>query len=450
MVRTGMMLGVLALVACGGAREVEVTIEATDTVTVAEMAAVRTLEITVLGTEPSAIRYPIKQEFADRKTTWLYKSKADGPLVFQVTARGDKRKLIAAGKSEVVTPGSRAVSVNVKLGHDQLPVNKRRMGQACDAEVDVCGTGFCVDGVCCDSACTGDCNTCNGATPGHCAPAVVGTNPRKKCATDPATPCGMDGSCDGAGACRIAPQGKVCAQAKCNAGMFTNASTCDGAGVCSPPMTRSCVPYACNSTNTACATICTLAAGCAMGVTCNFGNCGKVEVGARCFGGADCNTGTCIDGYCCDSACDGACKSCKEIGHEGQCVSVAPGGDDVHKICADTGSPTCGKNGKCDAAGGCAFYPKGTLCGTASCSADATMVTGPSVCAGDGSPCPAQVTTACAPYRCATDGSPGCEVSCGECSYYGADMGPPISGSCAAGSSCVDHCLMADSQFVCQ
>jgi hypothetical protein len=62
-----------------------------------------------------------------------------------------------------------------------------------------CDSGFCVDGVCCDTPCTGICTTCNqDATPtGICANVSFGQDPRDDCAPGPM----LQGTCNGAGLC---------------------------------------------------------------------------------------------------------------------------------------------------------------------------------------------------------------------------------------------------------
>ena len=77
----------LALAACGGAREVHLSIRAADALTTDQLAAVQTLEIAVLGAEPSSQRYTVGKLLLDRSTTWLYRAKVEGPLRFQVVAR---------------------------------------------------------------------------------------------------------------------------------------------------------------------------------------------------------------------------------------------------------------------------------------------------------------------------------------------------------------------------
>jgi hypothetical protein len=441
----------LPLVACGGEEEVHLTLRLDDSVTADRIPTIRALEIAVLGSEPADIRYGISDELNDREATWLYVSRTRAPLQFAVAARGDGRVLIASGRSRVITPGKSAVSDTIILGTTPPPPDKRRLGESCTPGVDTCASGFCADGVCCAVPCGGPCATCRGPVPGKCVLAAAGTNPRKACPSEAGNPCGMEGVCDDDGACRIAPKGKLCAQPSCAGGVFTSGATCDGRGACEAQVTRDCAPYACNPMGTACATICTAASGCAPSVTCTTGSCGKVKQGARCFGGADCQGELpCVDGYCCESSCTGACKSCKEPGHEGTCVDIPAGSDDPHKVCKDTGAAMCAQNGKCDGKGGCQQYPAGTQCGKASCSSDGGSYTAASICAGDGSPCPAPVTTDCAPYRCATDGVPGCGLSCGECAFYEPGMAPPFADRCAEGLSCVDQCLVPGGSFVCQ
>ena len=89
----------------------------------------------------------------------------------------------------------------------------------------------CVDGVCCDGACLGPCRSCNlAASAGRCMPVASGApDPRGVCvAMSPAT-CGLDGTCDGSGACRKWAVGSICAAATCSGDVFTPPSVCNGA-----------------------------------------------------------------------------------------------------------------------------------------------------------------------------------------------------------------------------
>lgn len=269
---------------------------------------------------------------------------------------------------------------------------------------------------------------------------------------DDTTPCGLDGTCDGAGKCRQALAGSSCGASTCSAGAFTGASYCDGMGLCVSPMPTSCAPYACNAAGNACATICAGDADCATPATCGSstntvnppGSCGLIALGNRCATDAQCAMGSCIDGVCCSAGgpC-GTCQSCAVPGHEGSCAPVPPGAPDPSATCTDEGG--CGTTGRCDGAGACAFYPAGKVCAEAGCSLDGTSYLPAAACKGDGSPCTRPAAVSCTPYVCTTEGgAPGCAQDCGLCTFY--DSGaPPFSSSCASGKACVNGCLTGTS-----
>ncbi len=61
-------------------------------------------------------------------------------------------------------------------------------------------------------------------------------------------------------------------------------------------------------------------------------------LGASCDASAECTSGFCVDGVCCESACIGTCDACGEAGMEGECVNIsgAPRGDrDGCMMCVD-------------------------------------------------------------------------------------------------------------------
>jgi hypothetical protein len=62
-----------------------------------------------------------------------------------------------------------------------------------------------------------------------------------------------------------------------------------------------------------------------------------------CTSPTQCDSGNCVDGVCCDSACDGPCVACDAEAHVGVCRPTAGGSDD----------PAC-TAGVCDGAGSCA------------------------------------------------------------------------------------------------
>lgn len=87
-----------------------------------------------------------------------------------------------------------------------------------------------------------------------------------------------------------------------------------------------------------------------------FGRRTPREPGQDCSSRADCTTGVCSDGVCCNRACDGTCESCVGMltgAADGTCLNVLAGtrcGPDPH-TCTAGGEyavmPTCNANGHC-------------------------------------------------------------------------------------------------------
>jgi len=87
-----------------------------------------------------------------------------------------------------------------------------------------------------------------------------------------------------------------------------------------------------------------------------------------CASNADCMTGNCEDGICCDTTCGGcmACVASKRPGPDGEC-NLIPVGKDPDSDCPTEPTSTCGKTGLCDGKGSCALYPAGVSCGAITC-----------------------------------------------------------------------------------
>lgn len=94
-----------------------------------------------------------------------------------------------------------------------------------------CASGFLVDGVCCETAACGACSTCDATqkeivdNPGRCGTQRAGLDLRDDCAATPAATCGLEGSCDGRGACSFHARGTACAIEGASA-------ACSGTGEC--------------------------------------------------------------------------------------------------------------------------------------------------------------------------------------------------------------------------
>jgi hypothetical protein len=258
---------------------------------------------------------------------------------------------------------------------------------------------------------------------GHCQYIAVDL-PDPDCNAQDRTTCGNTGLCDGQGSCTLYPADTVCAPSSCS-GLIENAPrTCDGKGVCREAQLVDCAPFVCG--NGACTTTCDPkdANTCENGHACVASGsgyaCGKRKNGQSCPDSSQCESGFCVDGVCCESACTGACRSCNLAGSPGKCTNVGAGSADPRRTCSDKGAAKCSTNGKCDGNGACQIYPQGTECGAASCTAGA--YTPPSTCNAAGQ-CVASRARTCSPFTC--NGN-SCFDAC------------TSDKQCAAGSFCVN------------
>ncbi|HEX3698706.1 MAG TPA: hypothetical protein VH374_25280 [Polyangia bacterium] len=288
----------------------------------------------------------------------------------------------------------------VDVAPDVSADGPKALGVSCQI-ADECDSGVCVDGVCCESTC-GICQACNvPGSLGRCAPVAVKT-PSTLCVDQTAAlPCGYNGTCDGHGGCFRPAAGQMCAPASCAGSTFNPVRACDGQGACVAAVPVSCAPFNCDPTGGShCRTTCSGAGDCVSTAQCNNNSCGvkpKKNNGAGCTADGDCNSNICSDGVCCDGRCGGQCQSCTLAGTVGQCKPVPNLKGDPHGICKDNGAATCGTNGLCDGAGGCAKYPVGSVCEAAQCVAHA--IVGARHCDAAGT-CGAPALSDCAPYRC--------------------------------------------------
>ncbi|MCB9788163.1 MAG: lamin tail domain-containing protein [Deltaproteobacteria bacterium] len=188
-----------------------------------------------------------------------------------------------------------------------------------------------------NSSCAG-CQTCNGT--GACKNVPFGTDFHDDCAATAQTSCGLDGQCDGNGACDYWGTSAVVTPASCTAGVLTLADYCDGAGSVADGGTQSCTPYICAS-GTACGTTCSSHAQCATGYFCDFNDLdgdgrtndcvAKRLDGQQCNLGApfECANGTCNNGGICCAGGGDCCtnsNNCQHLAVAPTCSSSAPGG----------------------------------------------------------------------------------------------------------------------------
>src|SRR5262245_3177958 len=184
-------------------------------------------------------------------------------------------------------------------------------GKPCSVAAE-CATRACCDGVCCENACTGACKACammyTDQPDGMCAATTAGKDPHDDC-TPGTTACGDDGMCDGAGACRKYGTSQVCAAASCSGSMFHPTQTCTGTGICESVAPIDCGAYPCVTSG--CRTPCTGDVDCPNGNYCLSAMCKAKKIdGSTCTMGNECTSGSCVDGFCCDSMCNGTCNAC--------------------------------------------------------------------------------------------------------------------------------------------
>ncbi len=325
-----------------------------------------------------------------------------------------------------------------------------------------CATGNCADGFCCSSACSGGCDVCS-VTPGTCtaiASGSAGVNP----SCSPFLCDGVGGSCPST--CTL--------DAQCVVGSFCNGSSCQalkGSGVacggnhectstfcvdnvccqsacagacdvCSvTPGTCTlvaaggagnpvCGGSVCDGASASCPNTCATDSGCAAGYYCaSNGTCqARRAQAATCDLIGDCKVSgcrecsgatTCKDGYCCGTACAGACQTCAAA--PGTCTAVV-GADDLDSC---TGVNTCDPTGACWSKNGqgCAV---GSTCASGSC---ADSVCCSTACAGGCDVCNV------VPGTCTVvaTGTPGANPSCAPFVCGGSATCP---GSCAADTNC--------------
>lgn len=290
-----------------------------------------------------------------------------------------------------------------------------------------CISGFCVSGVCCDTACSSPCSACtasakeSGETDGKCGPAKAGTDPRGDCPEDDKSTCQRDGKCDGAGACSLYAAGVTCSGPTCKDGVKTLPKLCNGEGTCGVLGVVQCEPAEC--AGNLCLTDCIDDSGCTAGEYCDpvTNNCNdKLVQGSACLTPNECTTQFCVDGVCCESACNLPCTACSANlgqGQDGQCSPVLAGADPKGD-CETSAPSSCGTDGECNGAGACRKHGATAVCGAASCSGG--VQTNAKTCDGAGS-CASNGTTNCSPYVCGGD---GCLTSCSSTSQ------------CVTGSTC--------------
>ena len=198
-------------------------------------------------------------------------------------------------------------------------------GTSCATAAD-CRSGFCVDGVCCDSACTGACSACD---------------------------------------------------------LAASKGTCTNVASGPPHGSRSCSPYAACSAG-ACIGTCAADADCAATAYCLGAACTpKKSNGSTCSTTNECASGNCVDGTCCNTACGEQCAACNVGGKEGTCTAVTGRPVGARAACAGVGVGTsCGQACNGSDTAKCNYPPTTAPCSANACASG--IETHASTCNGSG------------------------------------------------------------------
>ena len=85
-----------------------------------------------------------------------------------------------------------------------------------------------------------------GGSNGTCGAIAEGADPDNECPNQGDASCGTTGTCNGARACALYPDGTTCAPLTCNGSIITTARYCDGNGTCKQAQTVDCSPSLCD------------------------------------------------------------------------------------------------------------------------------------------------------------------------------------------------------------
>ena len=277
-------------------------------------------------------------------------------------------------------------------GAGTCAMNKKPNGETCAVAAD-CGSGYCIDGVCCNTTCTGTCQSC--AVPGRlgaCGNVLPG-------AVD--SSCGSGQFCDASAICQSGakPNGATCAGGSdCGSGFCVDGLCCtsacaDTCYACNVPGTEgTCSPIQTGGVDAMATKTCASPNYCNKDHVCTMG---KKPNGATCGSDLECGSNFCVDGTCCESSCTGKCRSCKNT--TGTC-GLTKDGMDLRNDCVGTApGGVCG--GTCDGNGACRSKPQGTPCQQAGCSEVLGLITGGGTCDGAGN-CAYTVNMQCNGFGC--------------------------------------------------
>jgi hypothetical protein len=150
---------------------------------------------------------------------------------------------------------------------------------------------------------------------------------------------------------------------------------------------------------------------CSGDATCSQSGACTKKLGVTCSTSAGCDSGFCVDGVCCDSACDGQCEACNSAGTAGRCAPARGEPIAPRAGCGEASSTAVCAKPVCDGTErkACVGFPTAaTACGAAECVSNAVSFVG--ACNGQGV-CNAAPSQSCGRYVCA---NAACRTSCGD------------------------------------
>ncbi|MGZ3426148.1 MAG: putative metal-binding motif-containing protein, partial [Polyangia bacterium] len=221
-------------------------------------------------------------------------------------------------------------------------------------------------------------SNCSCATGGACTGGLTcqGVAPAGMCVAGNGSSCTMANQCSSGNCVDM----HCCVSSACGDGVC---KACTGAG-------GTCVNQPANMPGNGCT---------GAGQVCDGGGACKKATGQACGSSSECWNGLCVDGYCCNTACNTSqCQACNVAGSQGTCSLTT--GAPIGGRTACNGSGTCG--GTCDGTHQTCQYPGGgTACGSQTCApgAGGAVVTPVGSCNGAGS-CTQTPQTPCAYTQC--------------------------------------------------
>ncbi len=167
----------------------------------------------------------------------------------------------------------------------------------------------------------------------------------------------------------------TCASGFCVDGVCCAVASCSGA-------CQSCAVPGHEGTCVRAAAGTEVAGSCSGAQACDGSGACKASNGTACAAASACASGFCVDGVCCENACNGTCVSCNQPGRSGECTAHASGSDPEGEC--GGGNDPC--RTVCDGAGACDAPKSGTFCGIcATCDGVGTCTHfDPAVCSAGG------------------------------------------------------------------